>query len=390
LKQRKGRSFLTILSILIGITTTFIFISFGWGLYDYMQEITSGSSVDKIIVQSKGVSAPGLDETFKLTDDDLEAVEKTAGVYEATGAYFKVAEITQGRERKYNFLISYDPKKPLIMDVFNIGVSNGRMLQQNDHGKVLLGYNYQLADKIFSKPYEVNENIEIQGERLRIVGFLGEIGNPQDDAQVYIINDEIDNLYPENNNSYGWIVARVDTKDIDNVVERVEKNLRKERGLEEGKEDFFVQSFNDLLETYGGVLNAIIGFVVLIALISVVVSAVNTASTMITSVLERVKEIGIIKSVGARNSEIFKIFLFESGFLGFVAGVIGVGLGWLISFVAGSILDSLGWGFLSPHFSPWLFIGLILFATLTGAISGVLPAINASRINPVDALRYAK
>jgi putative ABC transport system permease protein len=109
---------------------------------------------------------------------------------------------------------------------------------------------------------------------------------------------------------------------------------------------------------------------------------------MITSVLERVKEIGIMKSVGATNSEIFKIFLFESAFLGFVAGVLGVLLGWGLSYLGGVILDSFGWGFLSPHFSAVLFIGCIAFATLTGAVSGAWPAWQATKIKPVEALRY--
>jgi putative ABC transport system permease protein len=109
---------------------------------------------------------------------------------------------------------------------------------------------------------------------------------------------------------------------------------------------------------------------------------------MITSVLERFKEIGVLKSIGARNSEIFKIFLFESGFLGFVAGTIGVLVGWGITVFAAGILDNLGYGFLSPHYSWHLFAACILFATLTGAISGMIPAWRASKINTVDALRY--
>lgn len=135
-------------------------------------------------------------------------------------------------------------------------------------------------------------------------------------------------------------------------------------------------------------LQGIAGFVILIALISVIVSAINTSNTMITSVLERVREIGVMKSVGARNSEIMKIFLFESGFLGFVAGVLGVGIGWIISYVLGKIIAGAGWSFISPAY-PWsLFAGCIFFATLTGALSGLVPAINASRISPVQALRY--
>ena len=74
--------------------------------------------------------------------------------------------------------------------------------------------------------------------------------------------------------------------------------------------------------------------------------------------------------------------------LGFVSGVIGVGVGFLIIYGAGNVLDSLGWGFLSPHYSWALFLGLIAFATFTGAISGAIPAWKASRVNPVEALRY--
>ena len=184
------------------------------------------------------------------------------------------------------------------------------------------------------------------------------------------------------------IIARVDTSDINQIVENVEKSLRKERNLEEGKEDFFVQSFQEMLETYATALNIVIYFVILIALVSVVVSAINTANTMVTSVLERVKEIGVIKSIGARNSEVFYIFLFESGFLGFVGGVIGVTLGFILTSITGAFLNSLGWSFLSPAYSWSLFAGCILFATLTGAISGALPAYRASKIRPVDALRY--
>jgi putative ABC transport system permease protein len=267
--SQKSRSFLTVFSILIGITTIFIFLSFGIGLFAYVNEVTEGSSADKIIVQAKSSGAPGLDDTFKLTDDDLRAVERTAGVFEATGAYFKVAKVEQNKESKYTFLMGYDPREPLIMDVFGVGIEEGKWLSSGDSGKVLLGYNYMIPGKIFTKGYRVNDKINIQGKDLRIVGFLESVGSPQDDAQVYVTSDYIDKLYP-GTDSYGWIVARVDINNIDDVVEKVEKNLRKERDLEEGKEDFFVQSFNDMIASYSVALNGIIGFIILIALVSIV------------------------------------------------------------------------------------------------------------------------
>jgi putative ABC transport system permease protein len=214
------------------------------------------------------------------------------------------------------------------------------------------------------------------------------LGNPQDDSNIYINNDYFVEIYPEKKEKYDTITARVDVSNIDLAIENIEKSLRKSRDLKEGKEDFFVQSFEDLLESFSSSLNIIVGFIILIALISVLVSAINTANTMITSVIERTKEIGVMKSIGARNNEIFGIFLFESSLLGFIAGVIGVILGGILTFIGGSILTSLGWGFLQPHYSFGLFLGCILFATITGAISGVFPAWNASRTNPVEALRY--
>ncbi len=387
LSERKSRSMLTILSIFVGITTIFVFISFGLGLYSYVDEVSSSSSAELILVQARGGTAPGLDDSFALTDDDLEAVERARGVFEATGVYMRAVEVVQSDTRKYTFIAGYDPKVPLLMDSFNIDLAKGRMLESGDEGKVLLGYNYMLPDKIFPRGYDTGDRIELNGKKARIIGFLESVGNPQDDSQIYVTNDYIDELFDESL-SYGMIIARVDTSDIEGVVEEVEDELREERGLEEGKEDFFVQSYEELLNTYMSVLNIIVGFIILIALISVLVSAVNTANTMITSVLERVKEIGVIKSIGARNSEIFKIFLFESSFLGFISGIIGVIVGWLIAYVSGVILENLGWAFLSPSY-PWpLFAGCILFATITGAISGVFPAYQASRLKPVDALRY--
>jgi putative ABC transport system permease protein len=388
IKKSKARSILTILSIFVGIATIFIFISFGWGLFNYIDDFTSSSSADKLLIQPKGQGAPGLDTTFKLLEDDLEVVEKTAGVYEASGLFVGVGDIVQDDVTKYVFVTSYDPDIPLVMELSNIDVIEGRELRPGDSGKVTLGYNYMIKNKIFPKSYSLNSKIEVHGQDLRIVGFYEAVGNPQDDSNVYVTNDFMAELYPEKNLSYGMIIARADKDKVDETGDRVEKKLRQHRDLDEGKEDFTVSSFADLLESFTVVLDIIIGFILLIAFISVIVSAVNTANTMITSVLERFKEIGVLKSIGARNSEIFKIFLFESGFLGFVAGVIGVTLGWLATDLGAGILDNLGYGFLSPHYSWVLFVGLIAFATFTGAISGMIPAWRASKINTVDALRY--
>ena len=387
LYKRKTRSLLTIISILVGIATIFIFVSFGLGLYQYINSFVTGTSADKITIQSKGSSVTG-SGTFGLTEDDLKAVQKASGVYDATGYYIKTAEVKSQNLNRYVFVGGMDPKKSYLIDELSgLKLDKGRELQPGETKKAVLGYDYELDNKIFPKGLNVNDNIEIQGQKVKIVGFYQQVGNPSDDSNIYITTDYMKELYP-NITYYYMIIAKGDTENLTQVVNNIEKGLRHSRNLDKGQEDFTVASFDQLLSSYTSALNIVIGFIILIALISVIVSAINTSNTMITSVLERMKEIGIIKSIGARNSEVLGLFLFESGILGLVAGALGVLLGFGLTELAGYILRELGWSFLQPAYSIWLFAGCIAFATLTGAISGVIPAINASRIKPVDALRY--
>ena len=126
----------------------------------------------------------------------------------------------------------------------------------------------------------------------------------------------------------------------------------------------------------------------IIAGISLVVGGIGIMNTMYTSVVERTKEIGIMKSIGAKNSTIFTLFFIESGLLGAVGGIvgalIGAGIALLVAFI-GSL--ALGSDLISAHISPYLIIGAVLFAFIVGSFFGSLPAIQASKLNPVDALR---
>jgi len=388
---RKMRSFLTILSILIGIAAIFIFASFGLGLYAYVQHVAESSGIDKFMVQARGFGAPGLDDTFKLTESDFKEVDRTIGVKEATAWYVKAAEIEKDKVKKYIYLAGMLPESKdirLVEELIGVNILEGRQLRKGLRHKAVLGYNYRLADKIFPKPVKLGDKLSINGIDFEVIGFYDSIGNPSDDANIYILEDDIKELYGDDV-SYGAIIGSVfDIGSIDSVIARVQKNLRKSRGLEEGKEDFFVQSFQDALATFTNVINIVVGFIFLIVIISAIVASVNTANTMITSVLERIREIGIMKSVGARNSTIRDLFLFESSFLGLLAGILGVLLGWGFSSTAGKLLKNLGWGFLSPVFYWWLFAFCILLAGCVGAISGMVPAVYASKQKPVNALRY--
>ena len=128
---------------------------------------------------------------------------------------------------------------------------------------------------------------------------------------------------------------------------------------------------------------------VIVALISVFIGAIGIVNTMTTSVLERTKEIGIMKAIGARNEHILYLFLVESGLYGFFGGLIGIVLGiGFAKLVELAFVVAVGPAFLSIKIDWILVIGTLIFSFLIGVLSGIAPARRASKLNPVDSLRY--
>ena len=153
-------------------------------------------------------------------------------------------------------------------------------------------------------------------------------------------------------------------------------------------ENFQVVTPAQIAEQINNVLGVVQIVLVGIAAISLVVGGIGIMNSMYTSVLERTREIGIMKSIGARNEDILKIFLIEAGLLGLVGGVFGVAIGVGIGKVVEIFAASAGYGLLKVPINFWI-IGFGLgFAILVGTVSGALPAIRASKMNPVDALHY--
>ena len=390
LRKRKLRSFLTVLSILIGITAIFALLSFGIGIQRYVDNIADQSGRNKLFVQSKGIGAPGTDANFFLSKDDVDFIAKMNGVDHIVGMYSKAAEIKSDKEKKYVFVMGMDAKEiPFVEETFATMTVKGRSLKKGDLNKAVLGFNYQLDDKIFRKKLNVGDKIEINGNIFDVVGFYKEVGNPQDDSNIFVTDRAFEMLYPASKNKFGFIMvsSQKGTKASDLAL-KIQDKLRKFKNEDKGKEDFFVQTFEDALATFTTVINVINGMLILIALISMVVAFVNIMNTMYTSIIERTKEIGVMKAIGARNNDILMIFVIESALIGLIGGVLGVFLGFLISSLGGSIAAASGFALLKPAYPLPLIIGCLLFSLLVGAAAGFLPARRASRLRPVEALRY--
>jgi len=161
--------------------------------------------------------------------------------------------------------------------------------------------------------------------------------------------------------------------------------------VDEGEEDFIVESPEEALSSLDTTLFGIQLFLYLIAGISILVGGIGIANTMYASVLERTKEIGIMKSIGAKNSQILSMFLVESGVLGMLGGLMGGILGISMALGLATIGNSfVGEETIKVNISMALVFFTLLLSFLIGLISGITPAIKASRLRPVDALRFTK
>jgi putative ABC transport system permease protein len=390
LKHRKLRSFLSMLSILIGITAIFSLISFGLGIQAYVNNLAQENGGDKLFIQAKGIGAPGTDDTFFLSQDDVDFVLRINGVDEAVGIYNKPVEVKFKEKTKYAFMMGYDLNKAKFVDEsFTVKIESGRKVKPGEKDKVALGYNYQIPQKIFERAIRIGDTLAVNGKEFTVVGFYGSLGNPQDDSNIYTSKEAFEELFPSAKDKYAFVMARA-AQDVvpKELADRVQEKLRKHKGQDKGKEDFFVQTFEDAIATFQTVLNVINGILILIALVSVIVAAVNIMNTMYTAVMERTGEIGVMKAVGAKNSDILFVFVFEAGTLGATGGVLGVIMGFLVASAGGGIAVASGYSLLQPVF-PWqLAAGCIFFAFLVGAGAGILPAWRASKLKPVEALRY--
>ncbi|MBI2665468.1 ABC transporter permease, partial [Candidatus Woesearchaeota archaeon] len=346
---------------------------------------------DKIIIQAagSGFGPPGTAVSVPLTTAEHDAVEKVDGVKMAVGRLIRIAKLEFKEEVKYSYMASIpddNTERNLVEEANNYQIGTGRLLQTGDKFKVMLGGDF--ADDFFAVPLKLRDKIKIQDQSFSVVGILKKSGNPQQDSALVVPEAALREVLGITDDYDIIVVQTTLAESVPLVVEYIAKELRKVRDVDEGKENFTIQTPENLLATLSTILSIIQGVLVGIAAISLVVGGIGIMNTMYTAVLERTKEIGIMKATGARNSQMMWLFLVESGFLGLFGGIIGVILGYGISKLVEIIAYQIYGSFLiKTNFNIWLVLGMLAFAFLLGAASGVFPARQAAKLKPVEAFR---
>ena len=381
IRHRKLRSWLTVIGIVIGVAAIISLITISRSLEGTIQQQFETFGANRILISAKGFQGPGT-MSNGLTIEDVKTVEKISGFRYVAPGLFRSAEVKYKEENGFT-LIGGLPAEDYLQFYADSGieVQKGRVIKAGEKNVAIIGS--RVAGEMFSKKIGVGNKITINKVEFKVVGILQEIGNAQDDNQINIPLEAAREIFNEPE-KVDTIVAQVkSSSDIPSLQEKVRKELERKRG----DTNFQVLTATQILEKINGVLGVMQIVLVGIAAISLLVGAIGIMNSMYTSVLERTKEIGIMKSIGARNSDVLQIFLMEAGLIGLVGGVFGTALGTAIALIVGSIAKSAGFLLIIKLEFMVLLLGL-LFAFVVGMVSGILPAYQASKLKPVDALRY--
>ena len=392
LTHKRLRSWLTIIGILIGVLAVTALISLGAGLRTAITSQFGISSTEVITVQADGLTGfgpPGTGVVDPLTEEDADDSRKLGKVrrvlrrnipsgkleFNDRAVFGLSMNIPDGEDRKFAY------------DVLDVEAQFGRLLKDGDINKVVLGYNFHANSVGLEKRVKVGDNVLIQDKSFEVIGITKKKGSFIFDNIVHMNEDPQKELF-DYGEDIDVIVVQVKDKDlIDEASEDIAKVLRKRRDVKKGEEDFQISTPQQALENVNQILLGVQLFIIMIASISIIVGAIGIINTMTTTVLERKSEIGIMKSIGATNYDIFYQFLIESGLMGLVGGLIGALIGVTIGFFGTIGINNWVGAESSPEINFMLIAFTLLGSFLIGSIAGIIPALRAARQNPVDALR---
>lgn len=388
--KRKLRSSLTLLGIVIAIATLFVLVSISLGLQDAVAEQFRSLGTDKFFIFPRGqLAGPGSGGAVQMTLADVDIVDKVPGVKDLSYAIAGNAKVEFADSTRYTQVLGIPVERG---DVFTesgaFKIDEGRFLKKGDLGVVDLGSDFKYRS-FFPKAVHAGDKIIINGREFKVKAIMQPRGNPGDDRIILMPLEDFQDLFQSGDRIDQIVVQAESTETVREVAARVEKKLRSSRHVTEETQDFTVLTPEEFLESFNNILNILTAFLAGIAGISLLVGAIGIATTMYTSVLERTRDIGIMKALGAKNRDILSLFLLESGLLGLVGGAIGVALGvaagTTIEYIAATLL---GTALVRAAMPAWLIGGCLAFAFGIGSLSGLWPAWVASRLKPTEALRY--
>ena len=394
LSANKLRSGLTILGIVIGVAAVIAMVSIGRGAENTITGSIQGIGTNLIFVLSGGVEEVRNPKPLTLGDANAIADPFQAPSVSAVAPFLQgQGQVSFGGESTVTTLQGVTPE---YGPVRNTDVTEGEFINEahllGQASVALLGTD--VAERLFDrKAGLVGETVRIEGQPFRVIGVLEERGgsaftNQDDVVMVPLTTAQTRLLRRASRDRVDMIMVQAaSAADVSQASEEIAQILRARHRTAIGADDFTILTQQDFLDTARTITSVLTIFLGGIAAISLLVGGIGIMNIMLVSVTERTREIGLRKALGARRLDILVQFLAESSVLSLIGGLVGILLGWMISIVVGSIAAAND-APIDPAIGADTVLLATLFSTAVGLFFGLYPANRASKLEPVEALRY--
>ena len=400
LRTHKFRSLLTVLGVLIGTTTVIAVASIIEGLDAQLVQAAEQFGTRVVWIYKLQMGSPHKltrEERLRkpLTYEDAQAIkEQCPAVEEVSVALFtEIAEFGlppstarfKGREMQGAQFMGVDAN---YLAIANSSLDDGHFFNNTDdtHRRDVAVIGANVIEQLFQHEDPVGKTMVVDGHSLEVIGtlnkFKGVLGDSPDDRDIFVPYWTFKKFYPAAKDHF--ISALAYRGEMAQAQDEIEGVLRRRRHVKPNEPDNFgistaesiITEFREIISTVGLVM-------VVISSIGLLVGGIGVMDIMLVSVTERTREIGVRKAVGARQRDIAWQFLLEAVTLTGSGGLMGIAVGWLLSFTIRTLLPSL------PSTVPlWSVIAGFMVSTSVGLFFGLWPALKAARLDPITALRY--
>ena len=388
----KLRTFLTMLGILIGVAAVVMMVSAGQTVQNEITKTFDSMGTNLILIGpgetvSGGVRGGRGKPT--VTFDEVDALKKLKDVESAS---FIVSSAAQAVYGSNNYGVSIYGTTPSYLNVGNWEIEQGQMFTEHDYksGKPYIVIGQTVVNELFGLQNPIGKVIRLKSQPFTVIGVLkekgdGMMGDDQDNIVLMPATTWRQRIQSYFRHNYAGIVfvKAVSEDKMEAVANRVEYELRARHRLKDGvANDFTVRLMTEMVEkvrSIGFILSALLAA---IASISLIVGSIGIMNMMLVSVTERTREIGTRKALGAPNKWIMFQFLAESILISFMGSFVGMVVGVIFSQIGGVIFDK------NVPISIWSVIISVMVAVIVGVASGLMPALKAMKLDPIEALRY--